>query len=89
MEVAHEAHLLQRLEVAVDRGQVYRRVAADPGRELLGRDRAVGPEQFLEHDAPGGRDPHTTLSERNCGLADIGHGQRCRGACDCHRGLFA
>ena len=51
MEVADEAELAERLEVAVDRGDVrLRHAAAEAVGDVLGRDRLARREQRLEHE---------------------------------------
>ena len=73
MPVAHEADLLQGLEVAVHRGEVGAREAAlQPIGDLLRGDRGVGGVERFEHEAPGRRDPQAPRPQRAHGRVEIG-----------------
>src|SRR5262245_19013305 len=63
VEVTDHAVLLERLEVAVDGGQIERR-AVEPGRDLLGGDRCIGSEKVVDDHPAGSRDPQTPLPQR-------------------------
>ena len=64
VDVLHEAQPLERLEVAVDRGQVRDRQLADTLGDLLGAERGIGRIQRLEHHAPGSREPQAAGAQR-------------------------
>ena len=71
VEVADEADRLERLEVAVDRGEIRRRQPAlEAGGDLLGGQRPVGREQRLEHEPAGGRDAQAAGPEQLDGRVD-------------------
>ena len=61
MDVAHEADVLEHLEVAVGRGDVA--VAG----ELLRAQRPVGGEERLEQLAARARDPQAARAQGGCG----------------------
>ena len=60
----HEAEALERLEVAVDRGEVRGRQLADALGDLLGAERRVGRVERLEHHPARTRQPQAARAQR-------------------------
>ncbi len=77
MNVADEPYFLQRLEVAIDRGQIGAR--QPPFQSLgdtLGRKRPLGTIERLEHEPARGRDSQPALAQSLDGGLDIGGAKR-------------
>ena len=77
VEMADEAEPLERVEVAIDRGEVGRwEPAAESGRDVLGGDRPVRGEQRLEHQAARSGNPMPVVAEPIGGLVDAARRHR-------------
>ena len=68
VDVLHQPEALERLEVAVDRGEIGGRQCADALRDLLGAERHIGRIQRLEHDAPRCRQAQAAGAQDGDGL---------------------
>ena len=68
VHVLHEAEALERLEVAVDRGEVGGRQLPDALGDLLGAERHVGGVERLEHHAPRARQAQAACAQGRHGL---------------------
>jgi hypothetical protein len=74
VHVAHEADLLERVEVAVYGREVQaREPAAEAGGDLLRGDRALGRVQRLDHEAARGRDAQAAPTQRALGNVGRSH----------------
>ena len=71
VDMAREPVLLERLEIAVDRGELKAQAAPD----VLGRYRTVGREQGLQHQPTGGGQSESSRAKRLDGIGEIGEGQ--------------
>ena len=73
VEMADEAELAERLEVAIDRRDVrLRHLAAEPVGDLLGRDRCARGEQRLEHEPARGRQAQAAAADGVDRLVEVG-----------------
>ena len=63
VDVLHEPEALERLEIAVDRGEVRGRQLADAVGDLLGAERGVGRVQRLEHHPARTRQPEAARAQ--------------------------
>ena len=65
VQVLHEPGGRERLEVAVQRGEVRAgQAAAETAGELVGARGRIGGEQGLEHEPPGGGDAQASGAQR-------------------------
>ena len=68
VDVLHEAEALERLEVAIDGGEVGGRELPEALGDLLGAERHVGGIQRLQHHAPRHREAQSTRAQGRHGL---------------------
>ena len=77
VEVADEAELLERVEVAVHGREVRGgKPALEAGRDLVGGERPLGGVQGLDHQPPRRRDPEAAAAQQLDSALDGGSGER-------------